>query len=31
VFRALRHRTDVGHINEGAVAAILAVKNQDFG
>ena len=31
VLRALRHRAEVGHIDEGAISAVLAVKEQDLG
>lgn len=31
VFRALRHRAEVGHVDQGAISAILAVKEQDLG
>ena len=31
VLRALRHRAEVGHIDEGAVPAVLAVKEHDLG
>ena len=30
VLGALRHRAEIGHIDEGAIPAVLAVKNQDF-
>ena len=31
LLRALRHRADVGHIDESAVTAVLAVKERDLG
>ena len=31
VLRTLRHRAEVGHIDEGAVSAILAVKEHHLG
>ena len=30
VFRALRHRAEIGNINESAISAVFAVENQDL-
>jgi hypothetical protein len=31
IFRTLRHRAEIGHIDESAVTAVLAVKEHNLG